>query len=86
MSTIPDDGKESFDAYLRHHLWTGIFQLAQKYVTVSEFLTKTKKKQRFVEPLGFQEKMLNILFIIYSGDIWSVYPEHASLELPPQYF
>lgn len=31
----------AFSAHLRHHLWTGMFQLAQKYVTVSEFLKET---------------------------------------------
>lgn len=32
------NGHRVFGAHLRHHLWTGIFQLAQKYVTDSEFL------------------------------------------------
>lgn len=37
-------GHTCFSSHLRHHLWTGMFQLAQKYVTVSEFLKETLKQ------------------------------------------
>lgn len=29
----------------RHHLWTGMFQFCQKYVTVSEFLEEEPDKR-----------------------------------------
>lgn len=35
--------REIHSSDLKHHLWTGMFQLAQKYVTVSEFLKETNK-------------------------------------------
>lgn len=44
--------REIHSSDLKHHLWTGIFQLAQKYVTVSEFLKETNKRNLFLSRSG----------------------------------
>lgn len=52
--------QKKFGAHLRHHLWTGIFQLAQKYTTVSEFLKLTKNAQ--IENLT--SRLMGVLHIL----------------------